>query len=276
MRLRAAFGVGMVVGVTTMLIPGAVQAETAYRYWSYWTGGEQWNYSARGPGFRVPPDRGVEGWRFVVSPKDGSQATPPGASNRFDDLCPAVSPAPAGEKNVAVVIEFGAAGIAPVGETPPPPTVSCVTVPTAETGLQILQGVAPLRFHPSGLICGVAGFPATECPGQTSRSTSPQPSTGDAPPAARPTPVAAPTTVTAPTPTRRSANGQATPSAAADDPTPVATGSPSAWPSPVALPLDSGDTSGDPPSPPAWITAIGAAMIATLLGIAVLVRRGRS
>ena len=54
-------------------------------------------------GFRVPPDGGVEGWRFVVSPKDGSQASPPAAASTYEQLCRGQPPAPEGQKRVVVV-----------------------------------------------------------------------------------------------------------------------------------------------------------------------------
>ena len=228
---RLASGIGAVAFLAMASVPMPAHAD-AYRYWSYWTGGDQWTYSARGPGFRVPPDTGVEGWRFVVSPKDGSQAVAPVTASSYDALCPGSAAPAAGQKRVAVVIDFGAAGIAPVGETTPATSVQCVTVPQNQTGLQVLQGVAQLRFHTSGLICGIAGFPATECPGQTVRTATPTP------------------TPSAPEPTY-------------------------AQPSAVALPLNGDPEPTTSSTPPAWIAAIGAAMIAALLGLAVLARRGR-
>lgn len=266
--IRLASGIGAVAFVAMASVPVPAHAD-AYRYWSYWTGGEQWTYSARGPGFRVPTDASVEGWRFVVSPRDGSQAVAPATASGYDALCPGSAPPPADQKRVAVVIDFGAAGIAPVGETPPARSVRCLTVPETETGLQILQGVAQLRFHTSGLICGIAGFPATECPGQTVRTAaSPSPSRTAAAPAA-PAPVA-PVAPVAPLGTPDPATSFPTPT-----PTPSAPAPTYAQPSPVALPLDGGPEPASATTPPAWIAAIGAAMIAALLGLAVLARKGR-
>ena len=115
---RLAVGICALVIATMVQMPLPAQADT-YRYWSYWVGGDSWSYSSRGPGFRVPPDGGVEGWRFVVSPKDGSQASPPAAASTYEQLCRGQPPAPEGQKRVVVVIDPGPAGIAPVGETPP-------------------------------------------------------------------------------------------------------------------------------------------------------------
>jgi hypothetical protein len=264
-----AVGIGMVAGAA-LLLPTGAHADSTYRYWSYWTGGEQWDYSARGPGFRVPADAGVEGWRFVVSPKDGSQAAAPEAPSTYDALCPATVPAPAGQKRVAVVLDFGAPGIAPVGEPTPPRSVTCVTAAAGATGLQVLQQVARLRFAPSGLICGIAGFPASECPGQTAR-TAPATATPKAPEAP-----AAPGQVPVPGVTTDPDLPVITPSVTRSaTPTPTPTASTYDQQSPVALPLGGEQAAPPASTPPAWIAAIGAAMIAALLGLAVLARRGR-
>ena len=113
MRLRVVAGTGAMVCAAVALAPAVAHAD-GYRYWSYWTGGQSWSYSARGPGFLVPDDGAVEGWRFVLSPEDGSQATAPATPSAYDQLCPGQPAAPAGKKRIAVVVDFGPAGIAPV------------------------------------------------------------------------------------------------------------------------------------------------------------------
>lgn len=269
MSTRALAGVGAAVILAAVAMPPA-HAETTYRYWSYWVGGDAWSYSARGPGFRVPPDAGVEGYRFVVSPKDGSQASPPTTASTYEQLCPGQPAPPAGQKRVAVVLDFGAPGIAPVGETPPATSVQCMTVDQGATGLQTLQTFAQLRFHSSGLICGIAGFPATECPGETSHTAGPSPSPSPTVTGVVPSPV---TVATAAAPL-------ATPSVSIPaSPTPAPTVSsaplPSDMPSAVALSLQSPAPPKPTPATPAWIAAIGVTLIAGLIGLALLARRGR-
>lgn len=273
MRARALAGIVAAVAVAAVAMPPAAHAETTYRYWSYWVGADTWTYSARGPGFRTPPDAGVEGYHFVVSPKDGSQAGPPNTPSSYEQLCPGQPAAPAGQKRVAVVLDFGISGIAPVGETPPATSVQCVTVDQAATALQTVQKVAQLRFHSSGLICGIAGFPATECPGQTTRTTSPSPSPSLTTAAPAPS-VAVPTPVTIASPVVPSSEPSLNTS-----PTPTPTDSsaqlPSDAPSAVAFSVDAPKSTGTTPETPAWIAAIGVTMIAALLGLALLARRGR-
>lgn len=246
----------------------------AYRYWSYWNGGDQWTYSARGPGFQVPADRAVEGWRFVVSPKDGSQAVPPSAPSSYDALCPGQPAPPIGKKRVAVVLDPGAVGIAPVGDTPPASSVSCLVADESATGLQILQQIATLRFHTSGLICGINGFPSKECPGQSPATLPPPEPSPSFTGQQVPTPVAA-SSVPTPASSTPSTRPSSTPSRRPPTTPAPQPSSPGPRPSAVALSLGS-----EPPPPsgggtPAWISAIGAAMIAALLAIAFLMRRGQ-
>ena len=59
-------------------------------------------------------------------------------------------------------------------------------------------------------------------------------------------------------------------------PTPsLRTPSPTDTPSPVALTLPESTDPATNPTPPPWLAAIGVTMIAALLGLAILVRRGR-
>ncbi len=269
---RVVAGIGATVCTAVVLIPAVAHA-TTYRYWSYWTGGDSWSYSSRGPGFGVPADGGVEGWRFVLSPADGSQAAAPSTASSFEQLCPGQPPAPAGRKRVAVVIDFGPAGIAPVGEAPPATSTSCVTVPSAATGLQVLQEVTETRFHSSGLICGIGGFPARECPGQSADVVAePDPTgqpTNQAPSVAE-VPSIAPTDNAAVVPSAPEPSPTGSP-----PPTPARTSAPTDQPTAMALTAPAEPVSAQPTQPPAWIAAIGATMIAVLLGVAALIRRGR-
>lgn len=271
---RVVAGVGAMAVLVVALALAPAEA-TAYRFWSYWTGGSQWTYSSKGPAFRVPPGDSVEGWHFVVSPDGGSASTPPSAASAYHALCPGQPAAPSGQKRVAVVIDFGPAGIAPSGESPPAEIIECVSAPEGANGLQVLQQVVKLRFHTSGLICGIAGYPATECPGDRAapadrKTTSPPQS---AIPAATPT---APAQVPAP-PADDAGSGDSpspTSEGSASPSTTAAAGTPSQA-VPVEIPVASDSPATADAQIPPWLAAVGAAMIAVLLALAYLVRRGR-
>lgn len=270
MKTRAALIVVMLVGMAALSAPA--QSAT-YRFWSYWTGGETWTYSNRGPAFRVPPDQGVEGWHFAVSPDSGSSARPPTGASSYPQICPGASPATAGKKRVAVVLDFGSAGEAPLGESPPAPQVHCLEVDESATGLQVLQAVAPIRFHSSGLICGLDGYPKSECPtARTQATPSPSPSpTPTRPRGEVPAPAAPP--VDAPD----EALGVAPDEPADDSESPPGRRpSPSAYASAQPLDTDGGPPPAESPTaPPPWLTAIGVAMVAGLAGLAVVIGRQR-
>ena len=140
----------------------AAHADSAYRYWSYFTSADgTWTYAMKGPADLVPPDGTVEGWRFAVT--SDAMATPPNptAAPDFATLCKDV-PAEAGKKRVGLVIDAGPAAVAPAGETPLSQSVACTVVPLEATGMQVLESLDKVRLD-KGMVCGIDGYPATEC-----------------------------------------------------------------------------------------------------------------
>jgi hypothetical protein len=120
----------------------------------------------------------VDGWRFAVSPATTS-TIPPRPAPSFSRLCGSTA-AQEGHKRVGLVVDFGTTGDAPAGESPPSPITTCAVVPDDANGYEVLMTVAQLRTDDSGLICGVNGFPATECgvPVTDPTSSPSQPSQG--------------------------------------------------------------------------------------------------
>ena len=176
------------------MLLAAVPAEavSSFRYWSYWhvaTHGSSWTYAGTGPaGYRVD-DGAVEGWRFVVAVPNPS-APPPrtGAGSAFDAICGSTA-RPAGKDRVALVVDFGTAKDAPPHETRPGGVRgTCVVVDDRSTGLEVLAqaGYDPRRDS-SGLVCGLSGFPASEC-GVVVKQTSPTPTPTPKPSPTKPRP----------------------------------------------------------------------------------------
>ncbi|GAA2144901.1 SCO2322 family protein [Kitasatospora kazusensis] len=137
---------------------------TGYRYWSFWkSAGTGWSYQQSGPATYIPPDGGVDGWRFAVSPGGGQNAARPTAAGDFGAICGATA-APPGKKRVAVVLDFGVPADAPSGATPPAPRTACAAVPAAASSAEVLAAVAPpLRYGTDGMLCAIAGYPLTGC-----------------------------------------------------------------------------------------------------------------
>lgn len=148
--------------LTFLQIPSA-HAESGYRYWGYFqapSGSTSWTAAMTGPSVELK-DGDVEGWTFTASSND-IPATSPMMDPNFTELCGEVSEV-AGKVRVGLVVDFGVAEIAPVGETPREFFKDCVVVPAGSVGLDVLNEVLEVRAADSGLICGIAGYPAQEC-----------------------------------------------------------------------------------------------------------------
>ncbi|MFF2348912.1 SCO2322 family protein [Kitasatospora sp. NPDC058115] len=166
----------MITGVLILLVLGAAQAQAAgYRYWSFWRWSDGgWAYQQQGPAVHVPADGAVDGWRFAVSPDGGQDAARPGTPGDFAAVC-AGTPAEAGRKRVAVVLDFGAAADAPGGESPPAPRTACAVVAPRASSAEVLATVAPpLRYDTNGLLCAIAGYPRGGCADQLGAAGAPQ------------------------------------------------------------------------------------------------------
>jgi len=113
-----------------------------------------------GPSAEVK-DGDVEGWTFTASGAD-IPATSPMMDPNFAELCGEVSEV-SGKVRVGLVVDFGVGEIAPAGETPREFFSDCVIVPEGSVGVDVLEAVLDIRVADSGLICGIAGYPAQEC-----------------------------------------------------------------------------------------------------------------
>lgn len=134
----------------------------AYRYWGFYqlTAGT-WAFAQKGPDQTTPADGSVEGWRFAVG--DESSSRLPRAVLTFAQLCGS-TPAQEGSKRVGLVVDFGRPADAADGATPPQPKALCAVVKTAATSTDVLRAAGELRAE-KGLICAVAGYPASDCGG---------------------------------------------------------------------------------------------------------------
>ena len=115
-----------------------------------------------GPATTVPKDGSVEGWNYTFSAEGVVDPTSPSVAPNFEQLCGATQAA-ADEKRVGFVIEFGDPVIYPEGDSAPSASSGCVSVPTAATGLDILNKAAEVRAGDGGFICGLNGFPSKDC-----------------------------------------------------------------------------------------------------------------
>ncbi|XCW02040.1 SCO2322 family protein [Streptomyces sp. HUAS MG47] len=154
----------MVAALLLTLFCAASPAQAAgYRYWSFWeSAAGAWTYATQGPATARPADGAVNGFRFAVS-ADSSDSAKPRTAPDFAKIC-ADTPAKAGTKRVAVVVDFGTPEHAPAGETPPQQRAACAQIGTDGTSAEALAAVAkPLRYNSEALLCGISGYPGTGC-----------------------------------------------------------------------------------------------------------------
>ncbi|CAA9360557.1 MAG: hypothetical protein AVDCRST_MAG72-2227 [uncultured Nocardioidaceae bacterium] len=140
------------------------QAEEGFRYWNYHhlTAGA-WEFSQVGAAGYQPKDGAVEGYRFGATPNSDKNGLPPRADLdevSFESVCGGEQ-APAGDKRVAVVIDYGVPADAD-GEAPADPRAGCAVVDTTANGQQALAAVADVRTQ-DGLVCAIDGHPVSGC-----------------------------------------------------------------------------------------------------------------
>lgn len=147
--------------VVTGVAPTA-QAADGYRYWNYFHLQDgAWVFSKVGAGDYVPEDGAVEGYRYGTSTTaDGIPPRTDLDEVNFTSICGATD-ADAGEKRVAVVIDYGSAADAD-GATPPTPRAACAVVDDKADAQQVLAAVADVRSD-KGLTCALDGYPVKGC-----------------------------------------------------------------------------------------------------------------
>jgi hypothetical protein len=188
----------LLAGVFAALTIAPAQA-AAYRYWGFYQlDNGTWAFAQKGPDQTVPADGSVEGWRFAVGDEQSTRL--PRAVLTFDALCGA-TPAAAGQKRVGLVVDFGRPADSADAATPPAPTALCASVPTDATSTDVLAKAGKLRTE-KGLVCAIAGYPATDCGGEVKEvsaeaKAADTPVTIAAPAAATKTPAAVATPISA-------------------------------------------------------------------------------
>ncbi len=250
-------------------------AATAYRYWAFYVAsGSDWQYSQRGPAGEYPVDGQVQGWRFGIQPDAGANLAPRKTPS-FDQLCASTAPK-TGQLRVGVVLDFGIAADAPAGEHPPAgPVVGCVSVPDGANGITVLDaavgsdGVRIGIGSDAGLVCGIAGYPKTECAVTVDTTTihpSPTPS------ATHLAPRIVPPTVS---PTQASSQATATSSGTATQPTTAPAGNSNPATAAASVPAATAPALASPSAAPAPAPASASGSPVSLRSLRASQRRSR-
>jgi hypothetical protein len=152
-----------IILVATCISPSANASDKGWRYWGYFQaapGKTAWTAAMTGPTVDIA-DGSVEGWSFVFS-SDDIPSVQPRVKPDFKSIC-AGEKADKDTKRIAVVIDFGSAAYAPKGEKVRKTITTCVRTAKTSQGIDVLGQVTKIRAAGSGLICGLAGYPAKEC-----------------------------------------------------------------------------------------------------------------
>jgi hypothetical protein len=152
-----------IILISSFLTPAAQASEKGWRYWGYFQaapGKTMWTAAMTGPTVDIA-DGSVEGWSFVFS-SDDIPSVEPRVKPDFKSICKGVKSVK-DTKRIAVVIDFGSAAYAPKGEKVRKTLTTCVRTAKESQGIDVLGQVTKIRAAGSGLICGLAGYPAKEC-----------------------------------------------------------------------------------------------------------------
>jgi hypothetical protein len=152
-----------IILAATFITPPAQATEKGYRYWGYFQaapGKTAWTAAMTGPTVDIA-DGSVEGWAFVFSSNDIPSVAPRVMPN-FKSICAGVK-SDKDTKRIGLVIDFGSSAYAPKGEKVKKTITTCVRVAKESQGIDVLGQVTKIRAAGSGLICGLAGYPAKEC-----------------------------------------------------------------------------------------------------------------
>ena len=204
-RMRAHVLIASIAAAIALVFGPALTASAAiYQYWGYWQGSASgWTFSQQGSDQTTPAEGAVEGWRFGLD--DGTGGRQPRIKATFDQLCASTAKAD-GKKRDGVVVDFGRDVDGDGKTAAPAPVATCVSVPTAATGTQVLAAATTTRVDKT-MVCGINGYPATGCGGEVPALTEAQ-KAADTPIAL---PTKAPATSAAATPASAPASHAASP-----------------------------------------------------------------
>ena len=165
MRIWArATSITTVICLAVLVFTPAARAQTAYRYWTFWTmSNGQWVFSQVGPASTTPVDGDVQAWRFAVSTSASGSKFPPRTepATAFKTICGSVVK-PEGRIRVAMFIDPGVLDSAPAGQSPPPARGACAVIGETGSGAEALMTIATPRVK-GGMVCGIDDYPLGEC-----------------------------------------------------------------------------------------------------------------
>ena len=149
----------------TFLPISSANAESAWRYWSYWqlTDGK-WQMAMSGAADVAAEDGQVQGWRYITAGIEIGDEFAPRTEETFETICADV-PAKDGIARVALVVDFGDSSDysnADDAAAVQPTKTACVEVTAGDPSSLLLSSAFETR-EDGGMVCGVENLPSSGC-----------------------------------------------------------------------------------------------------------------
>ncbi len=143
----------------------SANAESAWRYWSYWQLNDGvWEMAMTGAADVAAEDGQVQGWRYITAGIEIGAEFAPRTEETFETICADV-PAKDGIARVALVVDFGDASDysneADASAVQPTKT-ACVEVAAGDPSSLLLSSAFETREE-AGMVCGVENLPSSGC-----------------------------------------------------------------------------------------------------------------
>lgn len=152
------------------LTPSPAHAETAWRYWSYWTASNgTWELAMTGAADIEAVDGSVQGWRYITAGLEVGEDFAPRVDANFDSICGTTAKVD-GLARVAMVIDFGDASDYEDGVSVAETISECVVIETGSPSSLLLPEIVEVREE-AGLICGINNLPSSGCGQEVELST---------------------------------------------------------------------------------------------------------
>jgi hypothetical protein len=143
----------------------SANAESAWRYWSYWQiNGGVWEMAMTGAADVKAEDGQVQGWRYITAGIDISEEFAPRTKETFESICADVE-AKDGIARIALVVDFGDASDysnQSDADSVPSTKTACVEINAGDPSSLILSSAFETREE-SGMVCGVVNLPSSGC-----------------------------------------------------------------------------------------------------------------
>lgn len=165
MKKQLTLAISFFIAIISFLPVSNAQAETAWRYWSYWQlNNGTWEMAMTGAADVKVADGQVQGWRYITAGIEVTEEFAPRTAETFETICADVAKQP-GIARVAVVVDFGDSTDYSNPDDASSDLTSqtaCVEINEGDPSSLLLGSNFEVREE-SGMVCAVNNLPSTGC-----------------------------------------------------------------------------------------------------------------